>query len=620
MIEKMKKVTVLSEIGRKHQLLVALRNFGVLHITDIVQRSDSYDSLSKEKDELFRIMSVLEDAVPRKERPEQKTLDDSRFDELHRGLLSLVDEKRDLGAKLIRIASEISRIEPFGDFDPTEIKALEKDGIEIHLYTLGKKELNALRLAEDVSFIKIGYSGKMEAVAVIGKPLDRKYGASEFILPSSSLADLQAEKLESEKRIGEIDSIIRDSACYISAYSRKLEKNSESLLFDRVSSTVEGTEIIYLSGYIPAVKEEDFKAFCHNESAAYLISDPTEEDNPPTLIRYNAVTKLVKPVFDLLGTIPGYREYDISMYFLIFFSLFFAMIIGDAGYGLLFLIGAIALNAKSRKCSDVNALLYVVSIVTIVWGAMTGTWFGSETILKSVPLLQKLVVPAFTNFPAVIGVDGTYAQNMMMKFCFMLGTIQLSLACAINIVHKIPEKNLSWVADLGWLIDVLVLYFLVLYLVIGQDVSSMFPVIIGGIALGFVLVTVFGSQAPGVKFSAGVKAGLAGFVTNFINTISCFSNIMSYIRLFAVGMASLAIGQSFNGMGAGLLSGFALPLGILVILIGHAMNIVMGILSVVVHGVRLNLLEFSGQLGMEWTGYNYEPFRKMVDDKVVANN
>ncbi|MFA6646628.1 MAG: hypothetical protein WCS59_05955 [Sphaerochaetaceae bacterium] len=101
--------------------------------------------------------------------------------------------------------------------------------------------------------------------------------------------------------------------------------------------------------------------------------------------------------------------------------------------------------------------------------------------------------------------------------------------------------------------------------------------------------------------------------STFLNSISAFSNIISYIRLFAVGMASLAIAQSFNGMASGLLQGFAFPAGVLVLIIGHGLNLVMALLSVVVHGVRLNLLEFSGQLGMEWTGFTYDPFRETVE-------
>ncbi len=195
-----------------------------------------------------------------------------------------------------------------------------------------------------------------------------------------------------------------------------------------------------------------------------------------------------------------------------------------------------------------------------------------------------------------------------MKFCFILGASQIGLACVINVVSKIRAKNLSFIADIGWLIDVLVIYMLVLFLVLNEKVN--FSLIVGGVAFGFVLVCLFGKQEPGLKFSKGLVKSLSDAFTVFLNTISCFGNVMSYIRLFAVGMASLAIADSFNEMAGGMLSGFALPAGILVLVIGHALNLVMGLLSVVVHGVRLNLLEFSNQLGMEWTGYNYDPFKE----------
>ena len=213
-----------------------------------------------------------------------------------------------------------------------------------------------------------------------------------------------------------------------------------------------------------------------------------------------------------------------------------------------------------------------------------------------------------------MGVDAAWAQNMLMKFCFMIGTVHISLACLINVVRKIPKKDFSFVADIGWLIDTCLLYLLVLYLVIGEDAPL--TLIASGVGVGFVLVCLFGAQAPGVPFGKGVKASLGGFFTNFLNTVSCFSNIMSYIRLFAVGMASLAIAQSFNDMAEPLLHSLALPAGILILIIGHLINIVMGLLSVVVHGVRLNVLEFSNQLGMEWSGYKYDPFREKNRDQV----
>ena len=222
--------------------------------------------------------------------------------------------------------------------------------------------------------------------------------------------------------------------------------------------------------------------------------------------------------------------------------------------------------------------------------------------------VQSFIIPSICNYSMELyGIESVFAQNNVMELCFILGASQLGLACVLNVVHKIPKRDLSLLGDIGWLIDVVVLYMMALYLVIGASVD--FTIVIAGVAAGFLLVVIFGSQEPGKSFASGLKSGLGGFFTSFLDTVSCFSNIMSYIRLFAVGMASLAIAQSFNNM-----AGMAGPVfGAVIAVLGTALNLVMGLLSVVVHGVRLNLLEFSGQLSMEWTGYKYEPFRETVE-------
>lgn len=125
------------------------------------------------------------------------------------------------------------------------------------------------------------------------------------------------------------------------------------------------------------------------------------------------------------------------------------------------------MTLKSKKASTAVQLLWLLSIATIVWGALTGTWFGLEQAMD-VPLLRSLVIPTFANYPAHFGVESTTQQNTIMKFCFILGTVQLSLACVMNIRRKLREKDLSWLADLGWLAAIDALYFVVLYLVIGQ--------------------------------------------------------------------------------------------------------------------------------------------------------
>ena len=617
MIEKMKKVTVLSEGSRRKELLSRLREAGVMHVSDIVQKAPSAAPLEEERAEYQRILQILSERRDKKDK-NRTLITGAAFDGVHPGIREAVEGEASLKERIIALQNERERILPFGDFDPDEVRKLADDGVRLSFYTLGKKELGMLREDESVSFIPVACSGKSNAVALVDASMPDGIQAQPFRLPGKGLSELDAELSAARSALAEAGKKITAAAVYIPSYEARIRELDEKITYERVATTIGGDDVIYLSGYVPEMHEKKFREAAEANSWAYVISEPSDEDNPPTLVRYKGITRIVKPIFDILGTVPGYREYDISSWFLVFFSLFFAMIIGDAGYGLVFLAAAIAMHVKTKKASDVNILLYVLSVVTIIWGALTGTWFGSEAVLEHIPFLKKLIVPAITNFPDAVGVDATWAQNMLMKFCFILGAVQLGLARVMNIVRKAKEKDLSLVAEAGWFIDVVMLYLMALYLVIGQDVP--FGLIIGGIALGFVLVCTFSAQGPGVSFVAGLKASLGGFFTTFLDTISCFSNIMSYIRLFAVGMASLAIAQSFNGMAEGLLSGFALPAGIAIIVLGHTLNLVMGILSVVVHGVRLNLLEFSGALGMEWTGYNYEPFRKMVNDKAAGNS
>ena len=387
-------------------------------------------------------------------------------------------------------------------------------------------------------------------------------------------------------------------------------QNEENL--SAASKTAENDgDLVWISGYLPAADLPRFKEAATNNHWAWAWDEVSEDDEHiPTKMKFTKVSGLISPVLDILGILPGYYEPDISLWFLLFFALFFAMIIGDGGYGLLILIGTIALQIKSKKGSTAIYLLYVLSVSTIIWGAITGTWFGLESAMN-VPFLKALVIPHFANYPEYFGVSTSAQQNTIMKFSFSVGAIQMALGSLISVKRKIEAKNLSCVADMGWIISIVAMYLMALYLVIGEQLP--FKPIVVMIIIGFVMVITFGGMEPGKSFGAGLKSGLANAFTEFLNTISCFGNVMSYIRLFAVGMAGLAIAQSFNELGLGF-QGPLIIVGLIIVIIGHVLNIVMAFLSVVVHGVRLNVMEFSGQAGLEWTGIPYEPFK--VNDTV----
>ena len=605
MVEKMKMVHIVTSASAKDEMLKGLREIGVMHLAEKQSAdrevSDRFQTLSKTE-------MALKDYAEPKQKPADGILTDDEFNKMYDGVLEAMDRKSALGQEISAANTEIDRIAGWGDFSPQDLKDLKEAGYDFHFYRMGSKEFQALQAEEDVRFIRLAPVDKQDAVAVFGT-LPASIQATEFIPGESSMSELKQKIEDARKGIDDCDGTLKAASVYDASFKDQLLKLQNEMNYSSASATAQGDDdFVWISGYVPEVELDKVKAMAAEKNCAWAADDVAEDDDMiPTKLRFNKVSKLIEPVFNILGVLPGYREQDVSLWFFLFFTLFFAMIIGDGGYGVLILLGTIALRIKQKKGSTVTFLLFVLSIATVIWGAVTGTWFGMESAMK-VPLLKGLVIPSLATYPEYFGLTANVTQNAIMKFSFSIGAIQMVLGSILSIKEKLPKKDLSWVASLGWAIAVVAMYLLALNLVIHEDISLVPVFALIGVA--FVLVLLFGGMSPDLTFGQGLKAGLANAFTDFLDTISCFGNVMSYIRLFAVGMAGVAISQSFNGIAAGM-HGPLIILGVLVVLIGHALNIIMCFLSVVVHGVRLNVLEFSGQVGLEWTGLPYEPFRKL---------
>ena len=606
MIEKMKMVYIVSSVSRKDEMLDGLRNLGLLHLAE----KKSPDRAASERfSTLSKTASLLTDYAPDKKSKDKAgtpVLSDTEFEEMYQGVLKALDRKSALEQSISAANAEIERIRAWGKFSPAEVKALKESGYDLHFYRLGKNEYRMAVEDPEVQMVRLASIDKLDTVAVMGA-LPLTIPAAEFTLPEKGMDELESEIQNCQSEIESCQEILKKASVYDASFQDQMLKAQNAENYSSASETAENDEdFVWISGYLPETDLPKFKEAASENKWAWAQEDVAEDDAQiPTKVKYGKVSGLIKPVFDILGILPGYRESDISLWFFLFFTLFFAMIIGDAGYGVLILAATIALVAKTKKFNTTTYLLLVLSIATIVWGAVTGTWFGMEKAMQ-VPFLKALVIPQFANYPEYFGVTALTQQNAIMKFSFTIGAIQMALGSLISIKKKLSEKNLSWVADLGWLVAVIGMYLLSLYLVIGQKMNI--KPVFAMVGIAFVLVVLFGGMSPERTIAQGFKAGFADAFTVFLNTISCFGNVMSYIRLFAVGMAGFAISQSFNGIAAGF-HGPLIILGVVVVLIGHGLNIIMCFLSVVVHGVRLNVLEFSGQAGLEWTGIAYEPFK-----------
>ncbi len=610
MIVGMKRVSIVMRTQEKTNSLRELRKVGVVHVDPVEVQNETISELNERHVEFEKIISVLtEKSSKGKEKTGQAVLSPDEFEPCHERIVTLLELEEECRESLAQLRKDKDFLTPYGQVEISDLRLLRDNGYQLFFYWLENKVFAKLQ----TPYLLISSDKKQSLIATVSSPLPSEFGAEQVHFPIHSLNETDALITAEEEKLASLNREIIENSYLIPSYVHYAKVILQEQEFEKVQEGMEESSgiISWVSGYLPEDRIDDFKKFAQKEKIGYSLSEPDEEDNPPTKVHNNRVVSIISPVFDLLGTVPGYREYDISMWFLMFFSVFFAMIIGDGAYGTILFGVTVALHVKTKKANNGIILMYVMSTASMIWGALTGAWFGSAWIIEHVGLLNALVIPQISAYPELFGLEATTAQSTVMQLCFIIGTLQLSLACVMNVHRKIGKKDISAVADFGWLIMIDALYFLVLLLVIQTPVNL--TVIAGVVLSGLLLIIVFGAQGPGIPFGKGLLGGLAALFTTFLDSISTFGNVISYIRLFAVGMASLAISQSFNSMAGMMMHGFAIPAGVLVLLLGHSLNLVMALLSVVVHGVRLNLLEFSGQLGMEWTGYAYSPFKETVE-------
>jgi V/A-type H+-transporting ATPase subunit I len=424
----------------------------------------------------------------------------------------------------------------------------------------------------------------------------------EEIAPAThGLGDLKKEISRIKEEIENVERDLDQLQSYSRCLENAMSSHLEQLEFATVSAGMGTMEhISYLQGYCPTDDLERLKKKCNEMGWGLMIEEISEEGEAPTLLRNPRWVRIVEPVFSFMGTVPGYGEFDLSFWFLISLSLFFAMLIGDGGYGLLFLAATLLARLKYRTAQRAPFLLLsVFSIATIIWGLMTGTWFGIEYLSKY-PVLSPFVIQELNSF--------TDNQDFMIHLCFTMGAIHLTIAHVLRGVRYL--NSLRVLGELGWICILWFLYFLAGHLVLFKPLPGYVTYLL---VLGIILAAQFSN--PQKPFFASAFRGLADLPLDIIRS---FSDLVSYLRLFAVGYATLVVAVSFNQMASDLgWSSFVKGIAATIILLfGHTMNILLGAMAVLVHGIRLNMLEFSSHLGMNWSGQTYKPFKRRPN---VAN-
>ncbi len=573
MIVPMKKVFLIVQNRDVEPALKRLRELGVLHVAHL--RLPKSSGINQLKDDIKLLEQAVNYLTHEHKNPQQVEAPDwKETADVVLGLAALMDRDREGIAKR---QVQIEQWEPWGDFSLEDIEQLRAKGLKVELVEVPEKDVSSA--PEGVILAPVFVKHKIaRCMALSYKDGDIPYKI--LPLPHQRLRRIKEEQGRLRKRIKKAHQQMFDNSRYLDHLKKVLARLKDDLDFKTVLEGRGGDkQLSVIQGFCPQDLTPQLESSARTEQWGVLFEDPKEEDQVPTLLRNPKWVETVNPLFDLTNIIPGYRELDVSPFFLVFFSLFVGILIGDAGYGTLILLAAVFFRHKLRKKNQETdkvklafRLGFLLCGCVIAWGVLTGTYFGQAWLTGKI----KPLIPWLTN------------EKNVQLVCFIIGGVHLSIAHGWRAVLKMPR--LHFLSDVGWILFIWGMFFWVKFFVLGSSLPS-FANWLAGAGMVLVLFMTCPNRNPLISLrDLGVN-----IVFDFIST---FTDIISYIRLFAVGLATVAVADAANSMG---------PVWIIIL---YTVNIILAVLALVVHGIRLNTLEFSTHLGLQWAGFEYSPFKK----------
>ena len=598
-IVRLKKITLAGRAQDKEAIVAALQQFGELHIIDKERPNSAHEiELSPRAQKAYQAIHFLEGTQnPRRALKHARHFD---FDRVVDEVLNLKDQIRDVGDRLDELNNRIRLMRPWGDFSfPPDSYV---DHFRFWFYRLPVKHRHVLTELT-LPWKIVGRSHKELYLVLISPeepdpqllPVAREHVGS---LPLNTLLD---NREQTELRLEELQ-VRRQQLCrYLPQLQQDLDKANNRALFNYVlaqsqdlaeqdcggQSNVLHNQVFLLKAWLPISELIKLKTLSEQQGFAYVAEEPEADDQPPTLLKtvpgFAAGAGLAS-VYQL----PGYRSWDPSVHLYLSFALFFSMILSDAGYALL-LGSGLALKWKSISEHFRSMLRFILS-ASAIWGVMVGSYFGYEAPAGS--WLASLKVVDLNDYDA------------MMTLSVMIGVAHIILA-NLTMGWNYRDQKEKWLPALGW-IGICIsgcLFWKQPQFIQGNYVAHIF---VGVSALALIC---FASDRPVV----GIKSAflrLTDGVLKLTGLSKLFGDVLSYMRLFALGLASASLALTFNDLAENAYAsegGLGLVTGTLIFLLDHVINLALGIMSGVVHGLRLNFIEFYNW-GEPGEGYAYSRF------------
>ncbi len=621
MITKMTKYDFLVFHAQYDDFLEKLRKVGVLHVATL-EEGDANLELVREKialqaridkqietaKALINAYNSAKDVAPLTPAPAQKLSLDKGLEVLAH-FEALQAEAEALRQEVAAAEREQQRMAPWGDYSAEQFQRLADAGFRLGFYTCAGR-LYKPEWEEQYNAFIVNNSTNTTYFVTVTREHIADIEAETFDMSKLGSKELDSEVEKAHVAYTDKQAEIRNYAvANLENLCQLTLQVSEIIDIDRVHiNTVKAADntVMLLEGYCPTDTTEALEAMLHEEGVYFEASEPEAEDNVPIKLRNNAFIRLFEPLTGMYG-MPNYNEYDPTPILGPFFLLFFAMCMGDAGYGILLILFGLALKFNKIKIAmfdGMGSIITALGVVTAIVGVFLGTAFG-------VDLYNAEFVPAALKSVMIKG--EVMGFDIQMVMALIIGVFHICLAMTVKaICYTQRDGFMANLSNWGWLLLIvggIATAILAMMKILSPEVTQY--VIIGVGAISALGIYIFNDPKRNPLINIG-----AGLWDTYNMVTGLLGDVLSYIRLYALGLAGGMLGGAFNDIATMILGenpNIGSWIGFIVIIVfAHILNLALSALGAFVHPLRLTFVEYFKNVGYEGKGERYNPLAKKI--------
>lgn len=523
------------------------------------------------------------------------------------------DRLESLGGSIALESSRIKEYGPWGDFDKSSLdRVADAAGCEIRYFTVSAKKFDS-GWGQEYPIQVISQDGKnVWFVAVVPKGTAVGLPAKELPAPSCSAKEAVARQDALKAEAVSVKGAILKAKEYIPRLENEYISRAGELdlyLADAASVPAAENTVTLFVGFAPTKEDAQVSAALDQMDTYWFKEEATKDDNPPIKLKNNRFTRQFEVLTGMYG-MPVYDEFDPTPILAPFFLLFFAMCLGDAGYGIVLVIAALLFKYKMPESSfgKMWSLIMTLGLGTMVIGTFLGTFFG-------ISLSEAGWVPEWLKKCMITGEIAGFPAQMVLSVA--IGVVHISLALTVKAICFTKRFGIkSTISNWGWLLLILggiTVGAMALLDVMSSEVTRIAITVIGIISA----LAIYIFNTPGRNPLVNIGSGLWD---TYNMATGLLSDVLSYLRLYALGLAGGMLGSAFNTIAGIVFDGCSIPglnwiFFILVLILGHTLNIAMSCLGAFVHPLRLTFLEYFKNSGYEGRGQAYKPLATQETNK-----